>query len=117
MPKDLKLDYENKTVINQFIKGKEQIVQAVILSLQCWAGDWYLDGDFGIEYDLRLDNRALLLADIEEVIMSNEGVISVQDLDVKVKYDENIRYFDITGSISTQEEQVIFNGLIPVIGA
>lgn len=117
---DLTLNYENKTITNQFIKGKNLIIQKVVLALQCWTGDWFLDGDFGISYNLRLDNKSLLLADIQEVILSVEGVISVQNLDIKIVYvgeNKTQKAFEITADITTRdEEQVIFNGLVPIIG-
>ena len=118
--KDLILNYENKTITNQFVKGKNLIIQKVILALQCWTGDWFLDGNFGIPYNLRLDNKSLLLADAQDIILSVDGVISVQNLDIKTIYiDENRKQkgFSITASITTKdEEQVVLNGLIPVVG-
>lgn len=118
--KDLILNYENKTITNQFVKGKNLIIQKVVLALQCWTGDWFLDGNFGIPYNLRLDNKSLLLADAQDIILSVDGVISVQNLDIKTIYiDENRKQkgFSITASITTKdEEQVVLNGLIPVVG-
>ena len=90
MLRSLKLDFDNKTISNEFIKGKDLIIQEVILALQCWTGDWFLDGNFGIPYDLRLNSKALLLADMQSVIMSVDGVLSVQDLDIKIKYENLI---------------------------
>ena len=118
--KDLILNYENKTITNQFVKGKNLIIQKVVLALQCWTGDWFLDGNFGIPYNLRLDNKSLLLADAQDIILSVDGVISVQNLDIKTIYIDESRKqkgFSITASITTKdEEQVILNGLIPVVG-
>lgn len=120
MLKSLKLNFENKTITNEFIKGKDLTIQKVILALQCWTGDWFLDGGFGIPYDLRLNSKALLLADIQSVIMSVGGILSVQDLDVKIKYEnerKNKKTFYITGKLSLREnEEVVFNGLIPIVG-
>lgn len=120
MLKSLKLNFENKTITNEFIKGKDLTIQEVILALQCWTGDWFLDGGFGIPYDLRLNSKALLLADMQSVIMSVDGVLSVQDLDVKIKYEnerKNRKTFHITGKLSLREnEEVVFNGLVPIVG-
>lgn len=120
MLKSLKLNFYNKTITNEFIKGKELIVQEVILALQCWAGDWFLDGGFGIPYDLRLNSKALLLADIQSVIMSVDGVLSVTDLNIKVTYEnerKKRKILNITGTLNLVEnEEVIFNGLIPIVG-
>ena len=118
---DLTLDFENKTITNQFLKGKQLVIQKVVLALQCWTGDWFLDGDFGIPYGLRLQNKSLLIADIQDVIMSVEGVVSVQDIKVNIKYGDNKnkakKIFDISATIMTDDnEQIILNGLVPIVG-
>ena len=117
---DLALDYENKTINNTFIKGRNLIVQSVILALQCWSGDWFLDGGLGISYNLRLENKSLLLADVQEVILSVDGVTSVQDIKIDTVYEgkgKTQKTFNITATITTiDEEQVTLNGLVPIIG-
>lgn len=117
---DLSLDFENKTITNQFIKGKKLILQKVVLALQCWTGDWFLDGTYGIPYGLRLDNKSLLLADMQDIILGVDGVVSIQDLDVKITYDgerKTQKVFNIYALIITEDdEQVILNGLVPIVG-
>lgn len=118
---DLTLDFENKTISNTFIKGKDLIIQKVILALQCWTGDWFLDGDYGTNYGIRLDNKSLLLADMQDIILGVEGVLSVEDLDAKVVYQDlqhkNQRMFDISATIITEDEQQVeMNGLVPIVG-
>ena len=118
--RDLSLDFENKTITNQFIKGKKLILQKVVLALQCWTGDWFLDGTYGIPYSLRLDNKALLLADMQDIILGVDGVVSVQDLSVKTTYEgerKTQKVFEIYALIVTEDdEQVILNGLVPIVG-
>lgn len=118
---DLSLDFETKTITNDFMKGKRLISQKVILALQCWTGDWFLDGTYGISYGLRLENKSLLLADIQEIILSVDGVVSVQDLDVKITYDgarKTQKVFNIYATIITQDdEQVTLNGIVPIVGS
>lgn len=117
MLRSLKLDFENKKISNEFIKSEELIIQEIILALQCWAGDWFLDGTQGIEYDLRLIDKGLLLADVKNIILSNDNVLSVQDLDIKSTKEDGILVFNITGTLNlVEQEEVIFNGLIPIIG-
>lgn len=118
---DLTLDFENKTIINEFMKGKQLILQKVILALQCWTGDWFLDGTYGISYGLRLENKSLLLADMQEIILSVDGVVSVENLKVKITYDgvrNTQKCFNVSGTIITQDdEQVTLNGLVPIVGS
>ena len=121
MALDLELDYENKKIKNNFIKGKQLIMQRVVLALQCWVGDWFLDGEYGIPYDLRIDNKGLLLADAQSIILGVEGVSSVKDLDLKVTSGDmrhkSQRIFHITGTVETIDNEIgILNDLIPVVG-
>lgn len=117
---DLTLDFDKKTINNTFSKGRNLIIQSIILALQCWSGDWFLDGDIGIPYDLRLANKSLLVADIQDVILSVDGVTSVQDIIVKTTYEgenKNQKAFYITATITTiDEEQITLNNLVPIIG-
>lgn len=84
---DLTLNFNDKTISNTFLKDKDLIIQKVILSLQCWLGDWYLDGSYGVNYGVRLQNKGLLIADMEDIIKSVDGVTSVQDITIKTTYE------------------------------
>jgi hypothetical protein len=118
--RDLTLNFEDKTITNEFLKNKKLVLQKVILALQCWTGDWFLDGTYGIPYGLRLDNKALLLADMQDIILNVDGVVSVQDLSVKITYEgerKTQKVFEIYALIVTEDdEQVILNGLVPIVG-
>lgn len=118
--KDLTLDFTNKKIINSFIKGKNLTIQQVVLSLQCWVGDWFLDGEFGTAYDLRLNNKSLLLSDIQSVILSNDKVSSVKDLDMYITYDginKSMKVVNISATIFTTDgEEIVFNELVPIVG-
>jgi hypothetical protein len=118
---DLTLDFENKTISNTFLKGKQLILQKVQLAIQCWTGDWFLNSDYGISYGLRLENKSLLIADLQEIILGVDGVVSVENINVNVRYGDTThkrqKYFDISANIVTQDEQqVLMNGLIPIVG-
>lgn len=114
---DLTLDFQNKTISNSYLRGKRLILQKVQLALQCWTGDWFLDGEYGISYDLRLDSKGLLLADMREIILSVEGVKSVQDLKIDAVHRDGQLVFIMSATIFTSnEESVVYNGLVPIIG-
>lgn len=119
--RDLTLDFDNKTIYNNYITGRNLIIQKVKLAIQCWAEDWFLDSDYGIPYGTRLQNKSLLIADIEEAIMSVEGVTSVQDTTVEIVYGnfnkKSQRQYKIYTTIITDTyEEIELNGLIPMIG-
>lgn len=118
---DLTLNFDDKTINNTFLTGRQLIIQKVVLALQCWTGDWFLNGDYGISYGLRLENKALLVADLQDIILGVEGVTSVEDIKVNVRYGDTThkrqKYFDISAVITTEDtEQVQLNGLVPIIG-
>lgn len=118
---DLTLDFKNKKIINRFLKGKHLILQKVVLALQCWVGDWFLDGDYGIKYGVRLENESLLLADIQDVIKSVDGVVAVHDIETKITYDGERftqKVLNINATIITEDnEQFILNGLTVIVGS
>lgn len=118
---DLTLNFEDKTIENKFLAGKRLIMQQVQLALQCWTGDWFFDGSYGIPYGKRLENKSILIADIEDIILSVDGVQSVQDINVDIKYGNNTKrnqkYFDISALIITKEEEdITLNGLVEISG-
>ena len=118
---DLTLNFNDKTITNTFLGYKRLIIQKVILALQCWLGDWFLNPDYGIPYDARLQNKSLLIADIEEIIKGVEGVASVQDTSVQVLYSNPTRkqgksYKIQTTVITDTYEEIELNELIPMIG-
>lgn len=118
---DLTLNFDDKTITNSFLGYKRLIIQKVRLALQCWLGDWFLNPDFGIPYDARLQNKSLLIADIEEIILGVEGVASVQDTSVKTIYKnptlkQGKSYLISTTVITDAYEEIEMNELIPMIG-
>ena len=80
-----------------------------------------MDGDYGIPYNYRVDNKSLLLSDLQDVILGVDGVISLQDLDVKITYEgikNTQKAFNINATIVTEDEDVIImNGVVPIIGS
>lgn len=114
---DLTLDFDKKIIINSYLTKKNLIMQKVVLALQCWSGDWFLDGDFGIPYDIRANNKSLLTADIQDIIMSVDGVNGIKNLDIKSRVQDGKRTIYINAFIITTEDEIIeFNGLVPILG-
>lgn len=120
MLKDLKLNYGTKTVNNTFINGNELIIQSIVLALQCWLGDWYLNSDYGIDYENKLGNVSILIADMKEMILSCRGVTSVKNIRIKKMYENTNKtqmYVIVNADITLEDnEQVLFEELIPIVG-
>ena len=45
--KDLRLDFENKTIINEYIDNQERILQQIKLAVRSWKKDFFINEDFG----------------------------------------------------------------------
>lgn len=124
--KDLTLDFDNKRIINSFITNKDLVLQQVKVVVQIWYNDWYLDYYSGIDYKTRFTNKPMLLADLENAILSIDGVTGVRDLNIVESYinlSSNIqartrtKVYNITGTISLLNENIeIKNGEVTIMG-
>lgn len=124
--KDLTLDFDNKRIINSFITNKDLVLQQVKVVVQVWYNDWYLDYYSGIDYKARFANKPMLLADLENAILSINGVTGVRDLNIVEDYinlSSNIqartktKVYNITGTISLLNENIeIKNGEVTIMG-
>ena len=61
------------------------------------------------------------MSDLQDIILGVDGVISLQDIDVKITYEgpkNTQKAFNIKATIITQDEDVvILNGIVPIIGS
>lgn len=124
--KDLTLDFDNKRIINSFITNKDLVLQQIKVVVQVWYNDWYLDYYSGIDYKTRFANKPMLLADLENAILSIDGVTGVRDLNIVEDYinlSSNIqartktKVYNITGTISLLNENIeIKNGEVTIMG-
>lgn len=81
--KDLKLDFINKKMLNEIVNKKERIVQQIIVAVRSWIGDFFLNENFGIDYDNSWGNTLLLELYIREQVEAIDGVFVVNSIDVK----------------------------------
>lgn len=114
---DLTLNFDNKTITNDFLDEEELVIQRVKLAIQCWSGDWFLDGNFGVPYSIRLGSKSMLMADLEEVILSVDGVQDVVDIDLKIVKEDGLKVYKFYVTINTiYKDNTIVDGLIEVVG-
>ena len=115
--KELCLDFDNKKIINSFITDKELILQNVKLVVQIWQKDWYLDYTGGIDYRRRFGNKPLLLADLENAILSVNGITKVNNLQLKEDVVDGLTIFNITGTLTFNDETyTLKNGEVTIVG-
>ena len=98
--KDLTLDFENKRVYNKFITDRDLVLQQVKVVVQIWQNDWYLDYSNGIDYRRRFGNKPMLLADLENAILSVSGVTKVSNLDLTESIVDGLTVYNITGNLT-----------------
>lgn len=85
-----------------FVRGAERVRQQLEFHLSLWAGEWFLDTDFGVPYRTNVlgklgENRLTLdaaIGTIRDQIMSVDGVTSITSLDYT--FDNANRYLSIS---------------------
>lgn len=101
--KDLKLDFENKTVINDYVDKKQRVSQQIKLAINVWTQDWMLDETFGVDYDSSWGNQQLMENYIRAQILQVAGVKTISKFTIERIADENNVYFKI-------DTTVVYNG-------
>ena len=115
--KDLTLDFENKRVYNKFINDRDLVLQQVKVVVQIWQNDWYLDYSNGIDYRRRFGNKPMLLADLENAILSVSGVTKVSNLDLTESIVDGLTVYNITGNLTFGDTiYTLKNGEVTIIG-
>lgn len=90
-----------------FVRGAERVRQQLEFHLSLWAGEWFLDTDFGVPY--RTDvlgklgaNRLTLdgaIGTIRDHILQVEGVTGIQSL--TYNFDQPTRHLSINVEVNT----------------
>lgn len=101
--KDLKLDFVNKTVINEYVDKKERVSQQIKLAVNVWTQDWMLDETFGVDYDSSWGNQELMENYIRAQIAQVPGVKTISSFTIQRIADGNNVYFQI-------DTTVVYNG-------
>lgn len=107
--KDIKLDFINKVVIDEYVDKKDRVLQQIRLAVQTWVGDWGLDETFGVDYDNSWQNMSLMEFHIRKMILQVEGISQINVFNIIKELDDNnyLTYF-----INTQ---VVFDGEVIVV--
>ena len=103
-----------------YVREQKAIELDIQMRLYEWFNDCFFALQKGIDWKTRLgahNQKQLLDNDIQEVILSVDGVVSVQNIEVELLYEDKQQFFSINALIVTQDdEQIIYNGLVPIIG-
>lgn len=87
--KDLRLDFENKTIINEYIDNQERILQQIKLAVRSWKKDFFINEDFGVDYDNCWHDMLLMKAYISNSIQAVPGVVRINYINVTKNKDSN----------------------------
>lgn len=81
--KDIKLDFQNNKLVNEYIDGKDRAVQQIIVACRSWIGDFFLNNDFGIDYDNSWGDQDFMRMFIREQVSAINGVDSINKINIR----------------------------------
>lgn len=103
--KDLKLDFQNKKMLNATVDEKERVHQQIIVGVRSFLGDFFLNDNYGINYSNCWSNPNLTKIFIKEQIEAISGVISVASIEVK-KSTDKYKTLIINATVKTEYAQL-----------
>lgn len=95
--KDLTLDIENNKLLWNngdltLVEGQAMIKQHILVGLYTLLGEWLLDDREGINFNRNMRDEVFWEHDVKKVIMSTNGVISIQNFKL-IKEKQNINIY------------------------
>lgn len=87
MSLDIKLDFVNNTMLNEYVDGKARIIQQIKIAVRIWYGHWTLASEYGVDYKTNLNNDILLGQQISEMIEQVDGVSRIVYLSASTDFD------------------------------
>ena len=112
--KDLKLDFVTKKVINELIDKKERVIQQIRIAVNVWLGDWFLDEDFGIDYDSSWGSQELMELYVKEQIKQVPGINKIDSFSIKKISNDIEQYFQIDTVVKFEGEVLEISEIIGV---
>lgn len=92
----------------EYLSGSAAIAQDIKTKLQEWKNNCFFAMDKGIPYDIRLrykGQKNLLDEDIKQIILNNEGVLSLNSFESTLNEDREYRADYSYTDIYSSEEQ------------
>ena len=103
--KDIKLDFNNKTILNEYIDNKDRVKQQVKVVLNIWKKDWFINEDLGVDYLNAFNNESLMLFEVQSAILGISGVSSISSSNIETTSDSSgKRIFTINAEIIVDSE-------------
>lgn len=89
MPLDIKLDFNNHTIINELVSGKDRILQQIKIAVRIWYYQWQWDSEYGINCPEDLRNKNLLLSQVSNMISQVDGVQKIINITIDDVFDSH----------------------------
>lgn len=97
-----------------YLKGSQAIAQKVTTRIRSFKNDWFLDVEAGIDWLNLLSERGTndkILREVERVITSTEGVLTLDSIDLKVNTVDRVAliyatYTDVYNSKLELNEEI-----------
>ena len=97
------------------ISATDSIVQAVMIRLRWWFGEWKFGPGYGVKYFehvlVKNPNRTIIIREITRQILGVSGVSSVDDLKVEIDHKKREAVIKYAVTASSRER---FNGEVDI---
>lgn len=111
--KDITLDFNNNKLINEYIDKKPRVVQQAIVACRSWAGDFFLNVDFGVDYDNSWGNMQLMELYIKQQVSQIPGVSSIVKTNIRKEKGTDFKdKFIVDLQLIYNKEEIVISDLI-----
>lgn len=105
--KDIKLDFINKKMLNETVDDQQRISQQIKVAVRSWKADFFINTDFGINYDDSWGDMLLMKSYISDQIREIEGVFGINSISISRKKDsQNRTFFEINAEVRLKNTSV-----------
>lgn len=110
---DIKIDFVNNKLLNEYIDKKDRVIQQIIVGCRSWLGDFFLNENFGVDYDNAWGNQQIMKVSVREQIESIPGVSSINSINIRKDRDVNNRVqFIINAEIVYDNDIITISDLL-----
>lgn len=104
---DIKLDFENKKLVNEYVNSTERILQQIKIAVRIFKNHWYFARDYGVSYAENSSRSKIITREVREMIEQVPGVDKVKTISVEEQFDRyGNGYFIISADINLISETI-----------
>ena len=112
--KDILLDFDNKRLLNEYVDNQNRVDQQIKVISRSWLGDFFLNENFGVDYDSCWGSPNLMKTFLSQQIKTIDGVSSINSMTVSRQKDEETKrtYFLFNAEIILDGDVLNVSGTI-----